>query len=184
MAEVDFDASLRWARRFRGKSLARRPVDQLPKLLDQPEGAVYLLDTCVYIDSFHDKFVPEVERVVDDVAHCHSICALQEMAVAVGRLDPEDARTKKAIGDVGTLVSSIAPQRLFHPDADTALRAGLLAGTLARIQGYGKEHRFRAVNDCTLFLQSQKLGTTLLTRNYADFDILLQMIPSGRVAFY
>lgn len=184
MVEVDFDAALRWSRRFLGKTLARRPIEQLPKLLDQPEGIVYLLDTCVYIDSFHNQFSPEIERAVDDVPHCHSICALQELALAVGLLDPADARSKLAAADVGTLVASIVPQRLFSPDADTALRAGLLAGTLARIQGYGKEHRFRAVNDCTLLLQSQKLGTTLLTRNYADFDILLQMIPEGRVAFY
>jgi predicted nucleic acid-binding protein len=184
LTEVDFHASLRWARRFRGKTLARRPVEQLPRLLDQPEGVVYLLDTCVYIDSFHDQFAPEIERAVDEVSHYHSVCALQEMALAVGRLDQEDARTKRAVADVATLVGSIVPQRLFHHDADTALRAGLLAGTLARIQDYGKEHRFRAVNDCTLFLQSQKLGTTLLTRNYADFDILLQMMPDGRVAFY
>lgn len=181
---MDFDASLRWARRFRGKTLARRPAGELPRLLDQPADIVYLLDTCVYIDSLHDRFAPEVERVVDDVSHCHSACALQEIAVAIGRLDPEDARTRQVVTDVATLLRSIVPQRLFNPDADTALRAGLLAGTLARIQGYGKEHRFRAVNDCTLFLQSQKLGTTLLTRNYADFDILLQMMPDGRVAFY
>ena len=184
MAEVDFDAALRWARRFRGKTLARRPVENLPGLLEQPEGIIYLLDTCVYIDSFHNTFAPEIERVIDDVPHCHSVCALQELALAVGLLDPNDRRTRQAAADVGTLVGSIVPQRLFNPDADTALRAGLLAGTLARIQGYGKEHRFRAVNDCTLFLQSQKLGTTLLTRNYADFDILMQIIPEGRVAFY
>jgi predicted nucleic acid-binding protein len=184
LAAVDFDAALRWTRRFRGKTLSRRPVGRLPRLLDQPEGIVYLLDTCVYIDSLHNQFSPAIARVIDEVPHCHSVCALQEMALAVGRLDPEDARTRQAVADVGTLVSSIVPQRLFNPDADTALRAGLLAGTLARVQGYGKEHRFRAVNDCTVFLQSRKIGATLLTRNYADFDILLQMIPEGRVAFY
>ena len=104
--------------------------------------------------------------------------------MAVGQLDPDDRRTKQSIANIGTLVGSILPQRLFNPDIDTVIRAGLLAGTLARIQGYGREHRFRAVNDCTLFLQSRKLGMTLLTRNYADFDILTQMIPTGRVAFY
>lgn len=82
------------------------------------------------------------------------------------------------------MAASINPTRINVPDVDDCIEGALLAGTLARIQGYGKEHRFRAVNDSILFLQSQKLGTTLLTRNYADFDILLQMMPEGRVAFY
>lgn len=110
MAEVDFDAALRWARRFRGKTLARRPVENLPGLLEQPEGIIYLLDTCVYIDSFHNTFAPEIERVIDDVPHCHSVCALQELALAVGLLDPNDRRTRQAAADVGTLVGSIVPQ--------------------------------------------------------------------------
>lgn len=35
-----------------------------------------------------------------------------------------------------------------------------------------------------LFLQAQKLDLTVLTRNIADFDCLLQLIPAGRVLFY
>jgi hypothetical protein len=82
------------------------------------------------------------------------------------------------------LVATITAQRLHQPDIETCGRAALLAGIMSRIQGYGKEHRSRALSDCTLFLQAQKMGVTLLTRNYADFDILLQMVPSGRVVFY
>lgn len=40
------------------------------------------------------------------------------------------------------------------------------------------------MQDCTLFLQAHKLGLTVLTANVADFDILLQLIPSARVLFY
>lgn len=36
----------------------------------------------------------------------------------------------------------------------------------------------------TLFLQAQKLGFTVLTANIADFDYLLQLVPTGRVLFY
>jgi hypothetical protein len=35
-----------------------------------------------------------------------------------------------------------------------------------------------------LFLQAQKLGFTVLTANIADFDILLQLIPTGRALLY
>jgi hypothetical protein len=46
------------------------------------------------------------------------------------------------------------------------------------------DHRLRAVNDCTLLLHAQKLGLTILTANVADFDILLQLLPSVGVLFY
>lgn len=37
---------------------------------------------------------------------------------------------------------------------------------------------------CTLFLQAQKLGFTVLTANLAEFDLLFQLVPTGRVLFY
>jgi hypothetical protein len=42
----------------------------------------------------------------------------------------------------------------------------------------------RALHDCILFLQAQKLGLVVLTANDADFGVLLQLIPSGRALFY
>jgi hypothetical protein len=41
-----------------------------------------------------------------------------------------------------------------------------------------------ALQDCVLFLQAQKLGLVVLTANVGDYDILLQLIPTGRVLFY
>jgi hypothetical protein len=35
-----------------------------------------------------------------------------------------------------------------------------------------------------LLLHAQKLGFTLLTANVADFDMLLQLLPSVRILFY
>ena len=55
---------------------------------------------------------------------------------------------------------------------------------LCRLQRYGRDQRLRALHDSVLYLQAQKLGLTLLTANLADFDILLQLIPAGRVLFY
>lgn len=44
--------------------------------------------------------------------------------------------------------------------------------------------KLRALQDCVLFLQAQKLGLVVLTANVGDYDILLQLIPTGRVLFY
>jgi predicted nucleic acid-binding protein len=143
-----------------------------------------VLDTTVYIDRLQGKISAELRQFLEEGAYEHSSIAFQEMMVSIGTLSPNDPRTQNTVERFCAIAASVNPARIHVPDVQVCIEGALLAGTLARIQGYDKEHRFRAVNDCTLFLQSQKLGTTLLTRNYADFDILLQMIPSGRVVFY
>lgn len=81
-------------------------------------------------------------------------------------------------------IKAMRSHRLFTPDPDVLGRAALLAGILCRLQGYGADRRLRALPDCVLFLQGQKLGFTILTANIADFDYLLQLIPTGRVLLY
>jgi len=71
----------------------------------------------------------------------------------------------------------------FKP-ALTLGRAALLSGILCRLQGYEKDGKLRALQDCVLFLQAQRLGLVVLTANVSDYDILLQLIPTGRVLFY
>jgi len=55
---------------------------------------------------------------------------------------------------------------------------------LCRFQGYEKDGKLSALQDCVLFLQAQKLGLVVLTANVGDYDILLQLIPTGRALFY
>src|SRR5260370_21379486 len=63
-------------------------------------------------------------------------------------------------------------------------KAALLSGILCRLQGYEKDGKLRALQDCVLFLQAQKLGLVALTANVGDYDILLQLVPAGRALFY
>ena len=70
------------------------------------------------------------------------------------------------------------------PDLEVLGRAALLSGVLCRLQGYGKDGKLRALQDCVLFLQARKLGLVVLTANVSDYDILLQLVPEGRVLFY
>ena len=44
---------------------------------------------------------------------------------------------------------------------------------------YEKDRKLRALQDCVLFLQAQKLGLVALTANVGDYDILLQLVPLG-----
>ncbi len=114
----------------------------------------------------------------------HSTIAVQELTHTVGVLDPAHAGTGSAIAQVGTLTKAMPPYRVFAPDPDVLGRAALLSGLLCRLQGYKADGKLRALRDCVLFLQAQKLGLTVLTANVNDFDILLQLLPAGRVLFY
>ena len=60
----------------------------------------------------------------------------------------------------------------------------MLSGILCRLQGYENDYKMRALQDAVLFLQAQGLGLVVLTANVGDYDILLQLIPLGRVLFY
>jgi predicted nucleic acid-binding protein len=70
------------------------------------------------------------------------------------------------------------------PNPEIWREAGILSGILARLQGYGREDRRRALNDALLFVTARKYGCTLLTRNVIDFDLLEQLDPFGSVLFY
>ncbi len=88
------------------------------------------------------------------------------------------------ITQVRAQIEAMPDHRVFTPDADVLGRAALLAGMLARLQGYAQDARQKCLHDCVLFLQAQKLGFAVLTANVAEFDLLLQLIPTGRVLFY
>jgi hypothetical protein len=185
VAEFDFDAARRWARFDPQKTLARRDDDELPFANASPIGGQgLLLDTCVYIDQMQDRS----PRVLDDLIAKrqvnHSTVAIQELMHTVGVLNPSDVRTASVVAEIGKQIKAMPPHRIFAPDVEVLGRAALLSGILCRLQGYEKDRKLRALHDCVLFLQAQKLGLVVLTANVGDHDILLQLLPSGRALFY
>lgn len=185
MAEFDFDGAVRWARFDPRRTLTRRADTALPFATEERIGGqALLLDTCVYIDQLQGRAPDIVEALIDARQTNHSSVALQELMHTVGVLDPDDARSTRPIDAIRKLVRSMPPHRTFSPDMDVLGRAALLSGMLCRLQGYGRERKLRALHDCVLFLQAQKLGFSVLTANVGDFDILLQLVPAGRVQLY
>ncbi len=114
----------------------------------------------------------------------HSTVAIQELMRTVGVLDPSDTRTATVIEVIGKQIRAMPPHRIFAPDTEVLGRAALLSGILCRLQGYEKDGKLRALQDCAVFLQAQKLGLVVLTANVGDYDILLQLIRTGRALFY
>lgn len=185
MAEFDFDAARRWARFDPQRALTRRRDVELPFV--NPGSIVgqgLLLDTCVYIDQMQDRSPQILDALIAQRQVNHSTVAIQELMHTVGVLNPSDVRTATVIEVIGMQIRAVPPHRIFAPDTEILGRAALLSGILCRLQGCEKDGKLRALQDCVLFLQAQKLGLVVLTANVGDYDILLQLIPAGRVLFY
>jgi predicted nucleic acid-binding protein len=185
VAEFDFDAARRWARFDLENTLARRGDNELPFVgTSLTAGQGLLLDTCVYIDQMQDRSPQVLDDLIAQRQVNHSTVAIQELMHTVGVLNPSDARTASVVDVIGNQIKAMPPHRIFVPDIEVLGRAALLSGILCRLQGYEKDGKLRALQDCVLFLQAQKLGLVVLTTNVGDYDILLQLIPTGRVLFY
>jgi hypothetical protein len=185
VAEFDFDAARRWARFDPENALARRKDDQLPFVsASRTVGQGLLLDTCVYIDQMQDHAPEVLDDLIAQRQVNHSTVAIQELMHTVGVLNPSDARTTTVIDAIGEQIRAMPSHRIFAPDTEVLGRAALLSGILCRLQGYQKDRKLRALQDCVLFLQAQKLGLVVLSANVNDYDILLQLIPVGRALFY
>jgi hypothetical protein len=185
VAEFDFDAARRWARFDPQKTLARRGDHELPFVnASLTSGQGLLLDTCVYIDQMQDRSPRVLDDLIAQRQVNHSTVAIQELMHTVGVLKLSDPRTAGVIAEIGKQIKAMPPHRIFEPDIEILGRAALLSGILCRLQGYGKDSKLRARQDCVLFLQARWLGLVVLTANVGDYDILLQLIPTGRVLFY
>jgi len=185
VAEFDFDTARRWARFDPQKALTRRSDNELPFVNpDLTVGQGLLLDTSVYIDQMQNRSPLILDELIAQRQVNHSTVAIQELMHTVGVLNPSDARTAGVVEVIGKQIRAMPPHRIFAPDTEVLGRAALLSGILCRLQGYEKDGKLRALQDCVLFLQAQKLGLVVLTANVGDYDILLQLIPTGRALFY
>lgn len=185
MADFDFDDAVRWTRPAQGKMLVRRDDADLPFVeADEIGGNDLLLDTCVYIDQMQSKAPEVLEALIEGRQVNHSTVAIQELMHTVGVLDPNDARTAGVVAEIRTHIKAMRPHRTFAPEPDVLGKAAMLSGIICRQQHYGGDGKLRALMDCVLFVQALKLGFTVLTANIGDFDLLLQLVPAGRVLFY
>jgi predicted nucleic acid-binding protein len=168
-------------------TLARRPDEVLPfaDATTLPPGTGLLLDTCVYIDAAADRLPGDVAALLLRCVLSHSAVCLGELAFGLGALRPDDPRSRDNAAVLAETLERIADSgRIVEPDAEAWVTAGMLAGMLARLQGYRAEQRRKALADALLLATARKAGLVLLTANLADLDPMLQLLPDARVAFY
>jgi predicted nucleic acid-binding protein len=146
--------------------------------------AKLLYDTTVYIDILQGRFPQEGEAMLRATEAWHSPVTEAELVATCGLLDPAHSQTPEIIKQVAAVIDRRPSYRTITPDPEIWREAGVLSGTLARTQGYGKEQRRRVLNDALLFATARKYGCAVLSRNLRDFDLLQQLDPTGKVLFY
>ena len=146
--------------------------------------AKLLYDTTVYIDILQGRFPQQGEAMLRATEAWHSPVTEGELAATCGLLDPTHSQTREIIEQIAAVIDRRPTYRTIPPDSEICREAGVLSGTLARIQGYGREEQRRVLNDALLFATARKYGCVVLSRNVRDFDLLQQLDPSGRVMFY
>jgi len=114
----------------------------------------------------------------------HSPVTEAELAATCGLLDPAHAQRRGIMEQVVAVIERRPSHRTLATDSEIWREAGILSGTLARLQGYKSDQRRRVLNDALLFATARKHGCFVLTRNVLDFDFLQQLDPSGKVLFY
>jgi predicted nucleic acid-binding protein len=169
----------------RRQPLKRRGMADLPFIAgaaDLPRALLY--DTTVYVDILQGRFPHAGEFAIRAADGWHSTVTEAELIAPCGSLNPDHPGTAETIKQITRIIERRPAHRTIAPDREVWLVAGILAGMLARLQGYGREHRRRVLNDALIFATARKHGMTVLTRNVDDFDLLQQLDPAGHVVFY
>ena len=166
----------------RTSQLVLRPRRQLVDLTELPGGLplVLLLDTSVYINRAAGRLPAPVRDVVDQALLFHCSVALAELAVGVANADPSRSGWPALRDHYSELFAAIPASRLVTPDAQVWADAGVIAGTLARTQGFQPYQRKECLNDALIFLTAAKAGIPVLTSNRDEFDLIQQLAPEGQ----
>src|SRR5436853_6298680 len=182
----DFERAVRRLKPHKHRQKLQRRHDRELSFLgiaaEQPRTLLY--DTTVYVDILQGRFPDFQETMLRAADAWHSTVAESELASACALLDPGHRNTRSVIKQIMATLNRIPPHRTICPDREIWRDAGILTGTIARLQGIPKSDRRRILNDALIFASARKHGHTVLTRNVGDFDFLQQLDPSGKVAFY
>jgi hypothetical protein len=114
----------------------------------------------------------------------HSPIALAEIAASVGWLDPRHPKTATRARILSTMLGRVPSQRIVELHSNVVLGAAVLAGLLARIQGYAAADYRSLLSDAMILLGARARGCTVLTANIRDFDLMTQIVADARVVFY
>ena len=140
-----------------------------------------LLDTNIYIEDLAGRLPMAATELLDNATLHHCSVCLGEIATGLAARDVTAPGWRAEIRAWSQQMASMLPSRIHSPDRDTWIEAGLVCGTLARVQGYSKIDQRKALNDALVYLTARKAGIPVMTTNRHDFDRLEQLAPGGSV---
>ena len=143
-----------------------------------------MLDTNVYINIAAGRAGEAVRDAVDRAILFHCSVALAELATGVANADPSRPKWPQMRDHYVALFAAIPGSRLLTPGPDTWVDAGIIAGMLARTQGFQSHQRKECLNDTLILLTAAKAGLAVLTADRGDFDLIQQIAPEGRFIYY
>jgi predicted nucleic acid-binding protein len=183
---IDFKSALRKRKPAKRTSqLVPRPLAELVELAALPSGPLLLLlDTNVYINRAAGRLAPHARDAIDQALLFHCSVALAELAVGVANANPLRPGWPAMRDHYTELFADVPASRLVVPDAHIWADAGVIAGTLARTQGFQPYQRKECLNDALIFLTASKAGIPVLTANRDEFDLIQQIALEGQFIHY
>lgn len=115
---------------------------------------------------------------------CHSPLCIGELAFGFGRLDPVHPETARDRAAIAAILQRLSGEQTTDLSPADWAKAGVLAGSLARTQGFAQDRRRALFIDAALFVTAQEAGLTLVSGNVSDMDLLLQAGGSASVLLY
>jgi predicted nucleic acid-binding protein len=182
------------------RALRRRPDAELPFDVNAAPALALLLDTTVYLDRSFGRLPRNLRTLIAARQHlvynCGVVCA--ELAIGIGLLSPTDPRTRGAVEAIQAHLEQMAVEKTVAPTASAWTEAAVLAGILARIQGFAlpkqnltpeqsccqQGRRRELLLDALLYLTAIEQKMLLLSGNIRHLDFLLQLRPSDNVLLY
>jgi predicted nucleic acid-binding protein len=146
-----------------------------------PSGRALLVpDTNVYIRAAAGTLPALVQDLVERALLFHCSVCLGELATGIANANPSLPSWSALRDHYLELFDSIPSARLLNPDAQVWTDAGVVAGALARTQGFQRHQRKECLNDALIYLTAAKAGLPVLTADNHQFDLIQQLAPEGQ----
>lgn len=146
-----------------------------------PSGRALLVpDTNVYIGAAAGTLPALVQDLVEGALLFHCSVCLGELATGIANANPSLPSWSALRDHYLELFDSIPSARLLNPDAQVWTDAGVVAGVLARTQGFQRHQRKECLNDALIYLTAAKAGLPVLTADNHQFDLIQRLAPEGQ----
>lgn len=166
--------------------LATRPIADLVSVAGFAGAArsPILVDTNVYINATAGRLPADASRLLGSSLLFHSMVCLSELTTGVANSNPANPGWKKERDHYARLMERIPSNRILKPDPEIWVEAGLIAGTLSRVQRFQPHQRKECLNDALIYLSAAKLGIPVLTEDRGEFDLIQQIACRGTFIHY